>query len=62
MALINYGLSFLRRRGYTDIQPPFFMRRGVMSETAELGDFADTLYKVGFAIRRIIVKMQPFIS
>lgn len=46
MALINYGLSFLRRRKYTDVQPPFFMRREVMQETAELGDFAETLYKI----------------
>jgi seryl-tRNA synthetase len=48
MALINYGLSFLRKRGYTDIQPPYFIRREIMQETAELGDFSENLYQVIF--------------
>lgn len=46
MALINYGLSFLRKRGYTDIQPPYFIRREIMQETAELGDFSENLYQI----------------
>ena len=28
------------------MQPPFFMSRSVMAETAELGDFHEQLYKV----------------
>jgi hypothetical protein len=27
MALINYALSFLVRRGFTPVQTPFFMRK-----------------------------------
>ena len=27
MALINYAMSFLVRRGYTPVQTPFFMRK-----------------------------------
>ena len=27
MALINYAMSFLIRRGYTPVQTPFFMRK-----------------------------------
>lgn len=46
MALIQYGLSFLTRKGYLPIQPPFFMRREVMKETAELKDFEETLYRI----------------
>lgn len=46
MALIQYGLSFLTRRRYVPIQPPFFMRREVMKETAELKDFEETLYRI----------------
>lgn len=46
MALIQYGLSFLFKRNYTPIQPPFFMRKNVMAETAQLSDFDDQLYKV----------------
>lgn len=45
-ALIQYGLSFLRRRNYLTIQPPFFLRKEVMAETAELKDFEETLYRI----------------
>lgn len=60
MALMNYGLSFLRRRGYTEIQPPYFLRREVMAETAELADFNETLYKVRFVLQseRLHVKLS----
>ena len=39
MALINYALSFLVRRGFTPVQTPFFMRKECMSECAQLEDF-----------------------
>jgi len=45
-ALINYGLSFLSQRGYTPLQPPFFMKKDLMAKTAELADYDDVLYKV----------------
>jgi seryl-tRNA synthetase len=45
-ALINYGLAFLHQRGYTPIQPPFFMKKDLMAKTAELEDYDDVLYKV----------------
>jgi len=45
-ALINYGLAFLVSRGYTPIQPPFFMKKDLMGKTAELADYDDVLYKV----------------
>ena len=45
-ALIHYGLKFLSERGYIPIQPPYFMKREIMGETAELADFDDMLYKV----------------
>lgn len=53
-ALINYGLSFLIKKNadakepktWTALQPPFFMNESVMGETAQLSDFAETLYKV----------------
>jgi len=34
MALIQYGLTFLTKKLYTPIQPPFFMKKSVMAETA----------------------------
>ena len=45
-AIAQYGMSFLRRRGYENVYPPFFMRKEVMAETAELADFDDTLYRI----------------
>jgi len=45
-ALINYGLSFLSTRGYTPLQPPFFMKKEIMAETAQLSEFDEALYKV----------------
>lgn len=45
-ALINYGLSFLRKRGYTKIATPFFMKKDVMAKTAQLEQFDEELYKV----------------
>ncbi|KAF5153103.1 serine--tRNA ligase [Theileria parva strain Muguga] len=44
MALIQYGLHFLVRKGYLPVHTPYFMRKEVMSECAELDDFESTLY------------------
>jgi len=45
-ALINYGLQFLTSRGYCPVHTPFFMRKNIMAETAQLSDFDEQLYKV----------------
>merc|ERR1719433_1013673 len=45
-ALINYGIAFLSMRGYTPLQPPFFMKKDLMGKTAELEDYHEVLYKV----------------
>ena len=45
-ALIHYGIRFLYEKGYTPVQPPYFMKREIMGETAELADFDEMLYKV----------------
>lgn len=46
MALINYGMHFLMKRGYTILHTPFFMKKEIMAHTAQLSDFDDQLYKV----------------
>lgn len=46
-ALINFGIDFLLKRGFTPIQTPFFMNKEAMAATAQLSDFDDQLYKVG---------------
>ena len=45
-ALISYGLKFLFKNNYTPCQPPYFMKKDIMAETAQLSDFDDQLYKV----------------
>mmetsp|Transcript_21929 Transcript_21929/g.36251 ORF Transcript_21929/g.36251 Transcript_21929/m.36251 type:complete len:481 (-) Transcript_21929:150-1592(-) len=45
-AIINYGIAFLRERGYQVVQPPFFMNKDVMAGIAQLEDFDEQLYKV----------------
>ncbi|XP_034001204.1 serine--tRNA ligase, cytoplasmic isoform X2 [Trematomus bernacchii] len=45
-ALINYGLRLLYSKNYTPLYTPFFMRKEVMQEVAQLSQFDDELYKV----------------
>lgn len=45
-ALIQYALKFLTDRGYTAVQPPYFMEKEQMAKCAQLDDFDDQLYKV----------------
>ncbi|KAI5966064.1 SES1 [Candida margitis] len=45
-ALINYGLSFLAKRGYVPLQAPVMMNKEVMAKTAQLSQFDEELYKV----------------
>jgi seryl-tRNA synthetase len=46
LALINFGLSFLRKRGFKAMQTPFFMRKETMGKCAQLAQFDEELYKV----------------
>ncbi|XP_022685530.1 serine--tRNA ligase [Setaria italica] len=45
-ALINFGLAFLRKRGFKPMQTPFFMRKETMGKCAQLAQFDEELYKV----------------
>ncbi|WVR04376.1 serine-tRNA ligase [Kwoniella sp. DSM 27419] len=45
-ALINYGLDFLRKKGYKKVQPPFMIKKDIMAATAQLSEFDEALYKV----------------
>ncbi len=46
LALIQFALNELTDKGYTPLQTPFFIKSEVASETSELGEFEETLYKV----------------
>lgn len=45
-ALIQFALHTLHNKGYTPLYTPFFMRKEVMQEVAQLSQFDDELYKV----------------
>ncbi|XP_037540323.1 serine--tRNA ligase, cytoplasmic isoform X1 [Nematolebias whitei] len=45
-ALINYALRILYSKKYTMLYTPFFMRKEVMQEVAQLSQFDEELYKV----------------
>lgn len=46
MALIQCALTHAIGQGCTPIMTPFFMRREIMGECAQLDDFDEQLYKV----------------
>lgn len=46
--MINFGLDFMEKRGYTLLHTPFFMRKEIMSKCAQLAQFDEELYKVKF--------------
>lgn len=45
-ALIQHALHILFDKGYTPLYTPFFMRKEVMQEVAQLSQFDEELYKV----------------
>lgn len=45
-ALIQFALHSLHKKGYTPLYTPFFMRKEVMQEVAQLSQFDEELYKV----------------
>ena len=45
-AFINYGIAFLRERGYSILQPPYFMKKSMMAGVAQLEEFDEALYHI----------------
>jgi len=45
-ALIQLSLAILNQQGYSPLYTPFFMRKEVMKEVAQLSQFHEELYKV----------------
>ncbi|MEM3641709.1 MAG: serine--tRNA ligase, partial [Candidatus Bathyarchaeia archaeon] len=46
MALINFALEEMVKKGYTPVEPPFLMRRKPYEGVVALSDFEDMLYKI----------------
>jgi len=45
-ALLKFAIDFIGKRGYTLIQPPYFLRRDAIAGAVALSDFEDVIYKV----------------
>lgn len=46
MALVNFALEEMIKKGHTPIEPPFLMRRKPYEGVVALSDFEDDLYKI----------------
>jgi seryl-tRNA synthetase len=46
IALMNFALEEMVKKGYTPIEPPFLMRREPYEGVVALSDFEDVLYKI----------------
>ncbi|MBR9707253.1 MAG: serine--tRNA ligase, partial [Candidatus Diapherotrites archaeon] len=46
LAIQQFALQHLIKKGFTPMYTPFFLREEVMAAAAELGDFRETLYKI----------------
>jgi len=45
-ALIGYALDFIAQKGYTVMQPPYLLKKEVLSGAVALSDFEDVIYKI----------------
>ncbi len=46
IAIQRFAIDFLRKRGFTLIEPPFMMRREPYEGVTDLGDFESVMYKI----------------
>lgn len=49
-ALVQYAMNKWMSKGFKPIYTPFFMRKEVMQQVAQLAQFDEELYKVLFSI------------
>jgi len=45
-AIINYALDFLRKQGFTLVQPPYMLRKDALSGAIPLSAFEEMIYKI----------------
>jgi seryl-tRNA synthetase len=46
MALMNFAMEEMVKKGYQPVEPPYLMRREPYEGVTSLGDFGDVLYKI----------------
>lgn len=45
LAIQSFGVDFLRKRGFTLVEPPYMIRRKAYEGVTDLGDFESVMYK-----------------
>ena len=45
-AVLKFALDFIAKKGFTLIQPPYFLRRDAIGGAVALSDFEDVIYKI----------------
>ncbi len=45
-AIINFALDFLKKQGFTLIQPPYMLRKKILEGALPLGAFEEMIYKI----------------
>jgi len=45
-ALLKFAIDFIAKKGFTLIQPPYFLRRDAIGGAVALSDFEDVIYKI----------------
>uniref|UniRef100_A0A914HEN5 serine--tRNA ligase n=1 Tax=Globodera rostochiensis TaxID=31243 RepID=A0A914HEN5_GLORO len=58
-ALVGLALRMLTEKGFTPLYTPFFMRKDVMQEVAQLSQFDDELYKVTSKKEAVVEDSTP---
>ncbi len=62
-AIMQFALDFLRKRGYTPVEPPFMLNRGAYEGVVNLEDFGPVIYKIeGEDLHLIATSEHPLVS
>jgi len=46
LALLKFGLDFLKKKGFSILQTPYMLRRDIIAGSVSLSDFEDAIYKI----------------
>lgn len=54
-SLIRYGLDFLSKKRYINLQTPFFMKNNLLKRCTQLHDFSEQLYQLGNSCHKFLI-------
>ena len=62
-AIMQFALDFLRKKGFTAVEPPFMLNRGAYEGVVNLEDFGPVIYKIeGEDLHLIATSEHPLVS